>query len=411
MRIYNYMDLENEIKKYERIAIFGAGEYGRNWAYDILSCASGDKGIYCYYDNRVAPGTIINGKVEVHDIQELYTHHEGMLLFLAVGLKIQKQLLEQMHDHSIVNVVLVDEIFLTDICSSMEKADSSVVSKYHCVMNNEEFFKKVYRENIGSELDLSDPQTFNEKINWLKLHDYNPLYTELVDKYSVKKYVADIIGEQYVIPTLGIYKHWDDIDFDRLPEQFVMKCTHDSGSTYVVMDKNMRNQESRREWFEQKLSINPYYLCREWPYKNVAPRIIIEQKLPQKDGEAINDYKFFCYNGKVKYLYVATNREKGHHKMRFDFFDCDFNHIPVEHTLYPNADITPQKPELFQEMVSLVTKLAEGLIFVRIDMYCTDDNVYFGEYTFYPGGGREGYPDMLGDDIEINLLFNGGRFN
>lgn len=404
MRIRTYDELENKISAYSRIAIFGAGEYGKGFVYDILSCAADSKGIYCFFDNRTSPGTVIRDEVRVHPINELYENSSDLLLFLGVGINIQEQLLDQLEEHAVSTVVLADEIFLTDICQSIEAADETVQSRYMSLMDDEAYLKNRYRQNYGSELNLSNPQSFNEKINWLKLHDRNPLYTTLVDKYSVKEYVAGVIGSEYVIPTLDVYECWNDINFHMLPEQFVLKCTHDSGSTLIVKEKNTLDIESAQIWTEKRLCINPYYISREWPYKNVLPRIIIEPLLSDKisgEEKAINDYKFFCYQGEVKYLFVATDRHKGHSGMRFDFFDRNFRHIAAEHKSYPNAKTVPQQPDNYEEMLRLVTDLARGFAFVRIDMYSVNQRIYFGEYTFYPGGGMEGYPDLLGDSIQI----------
>ena len=404
MRIRTHGELESKISEYGRIAIFGTGEYGKGFVYDILKGAAGNNGIYCFYDNRTSPGTIVRDAVQVHSIEELYESHDSLLLFLGVGIRIQEQLLNQLQEHAVSNVVLADEIFLTDICQSIEISDETVKSRYMSLLDDETYLRNLYKRNMGQDLDLSNPQSFNAKINWLKLNDRNPLYMTLVDKYSVKEYVAGIIGSEHVIPTLGVYEHWADIDFHMLPEQFVLKCTHDSGSTFVVKDKNTLDMESTQIQVEKRLSINPYYITREWPYKSVRPRIIIEPLLsdditgPEK---AINDYKFFCYQGEIKYLFVATDRHKGHGGMRFDFFDQNFDHIPDQHKSYPNAKVIPQKPDNYDEMLRLVTELAHGFVFARIDMYSVNQQIFFGEYTFYPGGGMEGYPDLLGDNIQI----------
>lgn len=253
-------------------------------------------------------------------------------------------------------------------------------------MSDEKFLKRMYKINIGKELDLDNPKTFNEKLNWLKINDRNPLYTDLVDKYEVKKYVAQKLGEEYIIPTIGVWDHFDDIDFDKLPEQFVLKCTHDSGGLVICKDKAKLNKAAAKKKINKCLKKNYYYHLREWPYKNVRPRIIAEKYMEDPTSHDLKDYKFFAFDGEVKALYVATDRQSKDGEVKFTFFDRDFHHLPFTNA-HPNADVLPPKPMCFEEMVSLAEKLSEDLTQARIDFYEVDGRVYFGEITFFHMSG------------------------
>ena len=232
--------------------------------------------------------------------------------------------------------------------------------------------------------NLKNPATYNEKLNWLKLHDRNPLYMRLVDKYEVKEYVADIIGSEYIIPTLGVWDCFNDIDFDALPDQFVLKCTHDSEGLVIVKDKSKLDKVAVKQNLETSLSQNFYYIGREWPYKNVKPRIIAEKYMEDHTDGELRDYKFFCFDGKPKAMFVASDRASGH--VKFDYFDLEFNHLDIKQK-YPNADKPIRKPDTLSKMLELSGKLSEGFPHVRVDFYEVDGQLYFGELTFYHFSG------------------------
>ena len=237
-------------------------------------------------------------------------------------------------------------------------------------------------------LNLDNPKTFNEKLQWLKLHDRKPIYTTMVDKFEAKKYVADIIGEEYIIPTIAVYDRVEDIDFDKLPDQFVMKCTHDSGGLVICKDKSKLDKDGALKTLNHFLHRRYYYQNREWPYKNVKPRIIVEKYMEDEKTKELRDYKFMCYNGDCKNLFVCTGREIN--DLRVDFFDKEWHHLPF-YRKYKNADFPIVQPDNLDEMISLSNRLAKEINspFVRIDFYSINKKVYFGEITFYPGSGVE----------------------
>ena len=245
-----------------------------------------------------------------------------------------------------------------------------------------------FKKKMGYPMDWKNPKTYSQKLQWLKVYDKNPLYTTLVDKYEVKKYIAEKIGEEYVIPTLGVWDSFDEIDFDALPDQFVLKCTHDSGGLIICRDKSKLDIESARKMFKMCLSRNPYDVSREWPYKNVVPRIIAEAYMEDEKTAELRDYKFFAFDGEVKALFIASERASETEETKFDFFDADFNHLPFTNG-HPNAKIPPEKPENFEEMKKLAAKLSEGLPQARIDFYEVNGKTYFGEITFFHWGGTK----------------------
>lgn len=250
-------------------------------------------------------------------------------------------------------------------------------------MDDATYLKMIYRLKMGRSLDLDNPKTFNEKLQWLKLHDRKPEYTTMVDKYAVKKYVADIIGEEYIIPTLGKWDRFDDIDFDALPNQFVLKCNHDSGSWVIVKDKNKFDKNAAKRKLESRLKRNLYWIYREWPYKNVKPCIIAEQYLENPEYhyyDRLRDYKFFCFGGEPKIVLIANDVNDD--DARTDFFDMDYNVIKMK-TLDPNSDNPFPKPICFEEMKEIARKLSKGISHVRVDMYVVDGKIYFGELTFF----------------------------
>ena len=252
------------------------------------------------------------------------------------------------------------------------------------IVPDKAYIQMYYFAHFKRFCNLRNPETYNEKLNWLKLHDRNEEYTKLVDKYEVKEYIASIIGEDYIIPTLGVWNHFDDIDFEKLPNQFVLKCTHDSEGLVIVKDKSKLDKVAAKEKIEAALKQNFYYIGREWPYKNVKPRIIAEKYMEDHvDGE-LRDYKFFCFDGQPKAMFIASDRASDH--VKFDYFDLEFNHLDINQK-YPHAQNTLRKPETFDKMIEFSKILSKGFPHVRVDFYEVDGRLYFGELTFYHFSG------------------------
>lgn len=258
------------------------------------------------------------------------------------------------------------------------------------VLPDEAYLKLTYRVNFGEKLDLNNPVTFNQKLQWLKLYDRQERYIELVDKILVKDYVAKVVGAQYVIPTLGVWDNFDDINFNDLPDQFVLKCNHDSGSVVICRDKAQFDVESARKKLSKALKTDMFYWGREWPYKDIKRKIFAEAYMEDSATGELRDYKFFTFGGVVRLIEVVSNRQNPEEETNFDFFDAGFKHLDLysaHHGAHPNANIEPEKPHNFEQMKILAEKLGTGIPHLRVDFYEVDGKVYFGELTFFHAGG------------------------
>ena len=256
-----------------------------------------------------------------------------------------------------------------------------------------------YRRIFGRKLNLKEPKTFNEKIQWLKLYDRNPTYSKMVDKYEAKNYVENKIGKEYIIPTLGGWEEFDKINFSELPNQFVLKTTHDSGGVVIVKDKDKMNLVKTKKIIEDSLNNNYYLQGREWPYKNVKHRIIAEKYMVDESGYELKDYKFFCFNGIAKVMFIASDRQNTNEETKFDFFDMEFNHLPFTNG-HPNSNKIIIKPKSFEKMKKLAEILSEGIPQVRIDFYDINGNIYFGEMTF---SHWSGFVPFIPDEWDYRL--------
>ena len=253
------------------------------------------------------------------------------------------------------------------------------------IKDDESFIRLEYFLGMKKRLRLDPPVSYNEKIQWLKLNGYRHEYVRMVDKYEAKFFASDIIGQEHIIPTIGIYDSFDQIDFDALPSQFVIKTTHDSGGVVVCKDKTHFDLGKARRIITKSLKRNFYWEHREPMYKDIIPRVIVEEYMEDQSGE-LKDYKFFCFNGEVKALFVASDRFTPGAETKFDFFDADYNHLPFTNG-HPNAAVIPPRPLCFEQMKAIARKLSAGIPHVRVDLYDIDGMVFFGEMTFYHWSG------------------------
>ncbi len=278
-------------------------------------------------------------------------------------------------------------------------------------MDDRTFLAWQFREIMGYEWDYKNPRTFVEKVNWLKLYDRNPKYINMADKYEVKAIVKDMIGDQYIIPSYGVFDNFDDICFENLPNEFVIKCTHDCGSVEIIDDKSNLDINKLRTRINKRLRKNLFYYSREWVYKDVKPRIIIEKKITSDSIGDVRDYKFYCFNGYVKALLLVSNRQNKENGPYMDYFDADFNHLDYTNHWHPQAPYNLERPDNFDEMVRLASILSEGIPTVRVDFYNIDGDIFFGEFTFYDKGGySKMHPDNWdiewGELIDLSLAYS-----
>lgn len=278
---------------------------------------------------------------------------------------------------------------------------------YLSFISDEKMLEILYFRVFHKKLNLKSPKTFNEKLQWLKINDRKPEYTKMVDKYEAKKYVAEIIGEEYIIPTLGIWKSFDDINFDKLPNQFVLKCTHDSGGLVICRDKSKFNKKKAKKKIEKSLKVNFYNVGREWPYKNVKPYIIAEQYMEDfdgaKDSSGLMDYKFYCFNGKVRCLYVSRGMEN-HATAKVSFLTPSWEFEPFNRTDYKPFNRLPKKPSTFDEMIKVAESLSANNKFLRVDLYEINEKIYFSELTFSPCSGLMPFEPKEWDEILGNWI-------
>ena len=257
-------------------------------------------------------------------------------------------------------------------------------------LDDKTFLERKFRAQMGKELNLLNPITFNEKLQWLKLYDRRPEYTMLVDKYLVREYIAEKIGKQYLVPLIGIWDSPDEIDFNALPNQFVIKCNHNSGlGMYICSDKSQLNIKKVKKGLARGLKQDYYMTGREWPYKDIPRKILAEQFL-KSDAGGLTDYKIHCFNGVPKFILVCRDRfmESG---LTEDFYTTEWEHMAVKRPNIPNATVPTSKPEKLDEMLSLAKKLSKDIPFIRIDFYLVEGKIYFSELTFFPASGFEGY--------------------
>lgn len=271
------------------------------------------------------------------------------------------------------------------------------------ILSDKAFISLRYRMRFGKFPNLTDPKTFNEKLQWLKLNDRSPEYSTMVDKFEVKKYVSSKIGSEYIIPTLGVWDKFEDIDFSSLPDKFVLKCTHDSGGLSICNDKSSFDYKSAKAKINRSLKTNYYYFGREWPYKAVKPRIIAEKFMQDECYENLPVYKFFCFHGEPKIIQTIQNDKQPSETI--DYFDTDWNLLDLRQN-YPNSETPLSKPQKLDCMLKLAKILSNDKNFIRVDLYVINDKIYFSEFTFFSDSGFAKFqPDYwdkaLGDLIKL----------
>ena len=268
------------------------------------------------------------------------------------------------------------------------------------------YLKLYYFAKFKKILHLRNPKTFNEKLQWLKLYDHKNIYTTMVDKYEVKRYVGEKIGDEYIIPTLGVWNHVDEIDLNTLPDRFVLKCTHDSGGLVICRDKAKFDWGEAKKILERSLKHQYFYEAREWPYKNVKPRIIAESYMEDEEQQkGLTDYKFYCFGGEPRFLYVSKGLED-HATASISFLNLDWSFAPFQRGDYKRFATLPKKPENYETMLKFAAELSRGTSFLRVDLYEINQRIYFSELTFTPCGGMmrfdpEVWDSTIGDWIDL----------
>lgn len=270
--------------------------------------------------------------------------------------------------------------------------------KYLRWLPDKPYLKLLYFGYFSRVLNLENPQRFTEKLQWLKLYNRDPRYKELVDKIKVKNKISEILGKEYIIPTLGVWNSFDEIDFNKLPDKFVLKSNNGGGGTGIVIVKNKSDfdKEKARATLEKSMQSDIYKSLREWPYKDMERHILAEQYMEDESGE-LKDYKFYCFNGEVKVLLIASNRFSTHN---FNYFDREFRPLPIVSVCGERTTTTIEKPQGLDTMISIAERLSKGIPHVRIDLYYVKGKIYFGEYTFFDSSG---YDNMSSDEWDLKF--------
>ena len=285
----------------------------------------------------------------------------------------------------------------------------NLIRKASRLLPDRMYLQLMYYKHFHKFANLKNPRGYNEKIQWMKLHDRNPLYTKIVDKLAMKEYIAETVGADYAVPTLGVWDNPEDIDFSSLPNQFVLKWNHDSGSIVICKDKSNFNPEKAIQKLSYGSKVNGYWYGREWPYKNVPPKLIAEPYLEDKKTGELRDYKFFGFDGDVKMFLIASERQNPNEDTKFDFYDMNCNHIVMVNQ-HPNAKVAPEPPANFALMKELSEKLSKGFAHLRVDFYEVDGVVYIGELTLFHGSGLmtfepKDWYNKMGDWIDLSKCY------
>lgn len=381
----NYKKLEQIGKLNKKICMFGAGRLGRSIMYDII--ASAGCMVFCFFDNNIKPNTIVRDNIAVHPIEELYDNKEDIILFVSVTTKTSILIENQLKENDISDYFVMDNIFYQSFINSIiQSTDCFVKERYKMLIDDVEFQKRKFFFMNGEELNLEAPKTFNEKLNWMKLFNRNSIYCHLADKYEAKQYAAKTIGIDHVIPTIGIWNKVEEIDFNSLPPKFVLKCTHDSESVIIVNDKSSINLDEVKKQLEKALQFDYYLLNREYQYHDIPRKIIAEPLFVDESGTELKDYKFYVFKGETKLIEVDFNRFKG--LRRRNLFTTEWNALEGSIAVPQDNSFKIRKPIFLENMINDARKMASDIPFVRVDYYITTDNYFFGEMTFFPGGGN-----------------------
>lgn len=275
---------------------------------------------------------------------------------------------------------------MNSIKKNIKRATLRLLNTFAVLFPDALFLKLKFYLMMGKNLNLKNPKTFSEKLQWLKLYNRKPIHTTMVDKIAAKEYVEKVIGKEHIIPTIATYNSVEEIDWEALPNQFVIKCTHDSGGIVVCKDKSKLDIEKARKTLRDGLKRNYYHTYREWPYRNVPRRLICEEYMVDESGYELKDYKWFCFDGEPKAMFIATDRSNKNEEVKFDFFDTDFIHLPFKNG-HPLATKPIAKPAGFEKMKEIAAILSKGEPHVRVDLYDVNGKIYFGELTFFHFSG------------------------
>jgi hypothetical protein len=380
------------------VCIFGAGKFGCGSGYELIREAGFRVAFYC--DNKCTDKEK-NG-YPVYPASYLLDKADKVLCIVCVFGKPGEEILDQLNMMGLKHFfhLAVGDVEWELAQYLDELGDSTLIKRFPYIMDDEIYLKRRYRIRTGKELHLDHPITFNEKLQWMKLYNRNPIFTIMADKYAVKQYVSDLIGSEYIIPTLGIWNSFDEIDFDTLPNSFVLKCTHDSGSVIICKNKEEFDVKKARDKIESARKKNYYWPDREWPYKNIPRRIIAEEYL-ESESDVLEVYKVFNFEGHPAIIQAVQNDKTKNETI--DYYDTEWNLLELRQN-YPNSIEHINKPKQLDELLLLAERLAKGLASIRTDFYINNDRIFFSEYTFFSDSGCEPFHPEEWDE-KLGRLF------
>lgn len=376
--------IEKLNRKSTKMCIFGCGTVARKVTYPFLKRIGIQ--VDFFVDNVIPEGTEITDGLLVKNAQHIFDNSDDIFVFIGVSAKYQEEIKQQLMANGIKSdrFLCVDWRYTVQFAKELDQLPEDTKKKYPEICDDKTYLENLFCDLVGYKPDIDSPKTFNEKLQWLKLNDRKTIYSAMVDKYAVKEYVANKIPDIGIINSLGVWKKYDDIDFAFFPEQFVLKCTHDSGSVLVVNDKKGFDPAIYRESFNTALSRNYYYSYREWPYKNVQPRIMAEEYKEVPGKKSLPVYKFFCFNGKPRIIQAIENDK--HKDEVIDYYDTNWQLLDLRQN-FPNSPNGMTRPLNLEKMLEYAEILSEGHPFIRVDFYEIDNKVYFSEFTFFSDAG------------------------
>jgi len=399
----NYQEFETVGKQWQgKVCMFGAGLIGQTWGYDLALAAGFQINFFC--DDHIPAGTALRDGILTITPEDLYTYKDAVLVLLTVSEKFQEEIRTQLTQNGITHILEMGDSFAQDIYFSLEKENDPVLlEKYKAFMDDSEYLKRRFQYVTGYPLDLECPKTFLEKMNWIKVHCRKKIYTQMADKVYAKTFVSSIIGQGYVVPSYGVWNSFDEIDFQCLPDQFVLKTNHDSGGIVICKDKSQFDKAAARKKLMNAMKYNYYLAGREWPYKDIEPRILAEQYLgsgsvyssPEERalGEGpwnafgLLDYKVHCFQGKPMFIETIGSRDYKTHTAYETIYDFQWNEQNWGFGDYPRYKTALPKPSTLDEMYKCSKILSSGIGYIRIDWYEVQKELKFGELTMIPNSG------------------------
>lgn len=393
-----YVELENVIRNTEGkyICLFGAGLIGCTWAYDLLKQMGCRIDFYC--DNNKEADLVIRDEIRTISLEALYSLKENVLVFITVGSKNQESIRNQLKKNGVHSIVQMDYLFLQIFIESLNDTDDlNLKKKFQFILDDEEYICRQFKYKLGYELNIKNPTTLNEKIQWLKINDRKPIYTQLADKFLAREFIKEKFGEEYLVPLLYTTSDWRDIIPDNIPnEPCIIKTNHSSGDYQIIRDRGTIDWKKIRMKYEKELMKNFYYANREFQYKNIKPMIIIERLLMLSNGKIPNDYKLHFFNGRCEFIYCSIDREGANYRKVYDinWQPLEFAWASEVKNLKSQQGPDIPRPGSFEKMLNIGYEIAKNMKYVRVDFFDVDGKLYCGEITLHHGAGYDAfYPE------------------